>query len=133
VHSPLLNPEAACGQCHTDTAYVVERVKIIQDDVRATMDTTEDALIEAIQAIKAADGIPNVDQAALTQARSLHRQAQMMWDFIAAENSMGFHNSQEALRILAKSTDLAPGAAESHPGGRHDGHPARQQPIKPLR
>jgi nitrite reductase (cytochrome c-552) len=107
VRSPLLNPEAACGQCHTDVAYVVERVKIIQDDVRLTMDTTEDALVAAINAIKAAAETPNVDQALLTEARSLHRQSQMMWDFIAAENSMGFHNSQEALRILAKSTDLA--------------------------
>ncbi|OGO36614.1 MAG: cytochrome c-552 [Chloroflexi bacterium RBG_16_57_11] len=107
VHSPLLNPEAACGQCHTDLAYVVERVKIIQDDVRLTMDTTEDALVAAISSIKAAAETPNVDQALLTEARSLHRQSQMMWDFIAAENSMGFHNSQEALRILAKSTDLA--------------------------
>jgi nitrite reductase (cytochrome c-552) len=107
VHSPLLNPEAACGQCHTDTAYVVERVKIIQDDVRATMDTTEDALVEAIDSIKAASETPNADQTMLTEARSLHRQSQMMWDFVAAENSMGFHNSQEALRILAKSTNLA--------------------------
>src|SRR5512139_2297668 len=62
VHSPLLNPEAACGQCHTDVTYVVERVKIIQDDVRGTMDTTEDAIIAAINAIKAAAATPNVDQ-----------------------------------------------------------------------
>lgn len=107
VHSPLLNPEAACGACHTDVAFVVERVKIIQDSVRATMDSTEDALIAAINAIAAAAETPNVDQTLLAEARSLHRQSQMMWDFIAAENSMGFHNSQEALRILAKSTDLA--------------------------
>ena len=29
------------------------------------------------------------------------------WHFIAAENSMGFHNPGEALRILASATDLA--------------------------
>ena len=29
------------------------------------------------------------------------------WDFIAAENSMGFHNPEEALRILANATNLA--------------------------
>ena len=50
---------------------------------------------------------PAVDQAKLAEARTMHRQAQMMWDFIAAENSMGFHNPTEALRILAKATDLA--------------------------
>jgi nitrite reductase (cytochrome c-552) len=107
VHSPLLNPEASCGQCHTDVDYVVERVGIIQDDVRVTMDTTEDAILAAINAIAAAGETPNADQALLTEARTLHRQSQMMWDFIAAENSMGFHNSQEALRILAKSADMA--------------------------
>jgi nitrite reductase (cytochrome c-552) len=31
----------------------------------------------------------------------------MMWDFVAAENSMGFHNPEETLRILAKATDTA--------------------------
>ncbi len=43
----------------------------------------------------------------LDEARKLHRQAQMMWDFVAAENSMGFHNPEETLRILAKATDTA--------------------------
>ncbi|HET7144575.1 MAG TPA: ammonia-forming cytochrome c nitrite reductase subunit c552, partial [Anaerolineales bacterium] len=33
VHSPLLNPEAACGQCHTDTGYVISRVNTIQEQV----------------------------------------------------------------------------------------------------
>lgn len=107
VHSPLLNPETACGACHTNTGYVVERVKIIQDSVRATMDATEDALIAAIQAIQKASVVSGADEQLLNEARSLHRQAQMMWDFIAAENSMGFHNPEEALRILAKATDLA--------------------------
>ena len=43
----------------------------------------------------------------LGEARDLHREAQLRWDFIAAENSMGFHNPEEALRILAAATDMA--------------------------
>ena len=43
----------------------------------------------------------------LAEARNLHRRAQMRWDFISAENSMGFHSSQEAARILGDATDLA--------------------------
>jgi formate-dependent nitrite reductase cytochrome c552 subunit len=43
----------------------------------------------------------------LEEARQLHREAQLRWDFIAAENSMGFHNPTEALRILASATDIA--------------------------
>ena len=107
VHSPLLIPEATCGQCHTEVEYVVDRTKIIQDNTRQVMDSAEDALIDAIKTIEAASKTPDVDTELLDEARVLHRHAQMMWDFIAAENSMGFHNPTEALRILAKATDLA--------------------------
>ncbi|MBN1535998.1 MAG: ammonia-forming cytochrome c nitrite reductase subunit c552 [Anaerolineales bacterium] len=107
VKSPLLNAEAACGACHTDVDYVTERVAIIQAQVRQTMDDTEDAIMAAIQAIEAAAAQTNADTTLLEEARILHREAQLRWDFINAENSMGFHNPEEALRILAASTNLA--------------------------
>ena len=107
VHSPLLNPEASCGQCHTDTEYVIGRVNQIQDQVATTKQNTEDAIIDAINAIKAATANPNADAALLDQARNLHRKAQFMWDFVSAENSTGFHNPEYALKILAESTNLA--------------------------
>jgi len=107
VQSPLLNADAACGQCHTDVGYVTTRVKIIQDQAYATLIATEDALVASIDAIKLATALAEADQALLDEARSLHRDAQMYWDFVAAENSMGFHNPEEVLRILAKATDLA--------------------------
>lgn len=107
VHSPLLNPEVACGQCHTDSEYVVRRVNLIQDQVAGTKIETENAIIDAINAIKLAAGNPNADQELLDQARNLHRRAQFMWDFVSAENSTGFHNPEYALKILADSTNLA--------------------------
>jgi nitrite reductase (cytochrome c-552) len=107
VHSPLLNPEQACGQCHTDTEYVVGRVNQIQEQVAATKTATEDALIDAINAIRAAAADPASDAALLDEARAMHRQAQFMWDFVSAENSTGFHNPEYALKILADSTNLA--------------------------
>ncbi|HET9588271.1 MAG TPA: ammonia-forming cytochrome c nitrite reductase subunit c552, partial [Anaerolineales bacterium] len=107
VHSPLLNPEQACGQCHTDSEYVVRRVNLIQEQVASTKQNTEDALVDAITAIKLAAANTSVDQELLDQARSLHRKAQFMWDFVSAENSTGFHNPEYALEILANSTDLA--------------------------
>lgn len=107
VHSPLLNAEAACGQCHTDTEYVIRRVNLIQDQVAGTKQNTEDALVDAINAIKTAAANPDADTELLDQARKLHREAQFMWDFISAENSTGFHNPEYALEVLAKSTDLA--------------------------
>jgi hypothetical protein len=37
----------------------------------------------------------------------LQRKAQWRLDFVAAENSMGFHAPQEAARILAEAIDYA--------------------------
>jgi nitrite reductase (cytochrome c-552) len=107
VHSPLLNPELACGQCHTDTDYVVERVASIQQQVADTKIDTEDAIIDAVNAIKAAVAAGNADAALLDEARKLHREAQFMWDIVSAENSTGFHNPEYALETLAKSANLA--------------------------
>jgi nitrite reductase (cytochrome c-552) len=107
VHSPLLASARACGACHTDVDYVTGRVKEIQQQVADTMGSTEDALVEAIGAIKTASENSSADAKLLDEARQLHRAAQLRWDFIAAENSMGFHNPEEALRILAAATDLA--------------------------
>ena len=107
VHSPLLNPELACGQCHTDSEYVVNRVNEIQEQVNTTKVAAEDAIVDAINAIKAATANPDADAALLDQARTLHREAQYMWDFVSAENSTGFHNPEYALKLLADSTNLA--------------------------
>lgn len=107
VHSPLLNPEEACGQCHTNTEYVLERVANIQQQVAETKISAEDAIIDAINAIKLAAANPDVNVELLDEARKLHREAQFMWDFISAENSTGFHNPEYALEVLSKSTNLA--------------------------
>lgn len=107
VHSPLINPEQSCGQCHTDVEYVIRRVNLIQDQVAETKIATEDAIVDAINAIKIAAANPNADASLLDQARQLHRQAQFMWDFLSAENSTGFHNPEYALKICADATNLA--------------------------
>lgn len=107
VRSPLLNAEAACGTCHTDVGYVTTRVAMIQAQVYATMMAAEEALVDAIGTIKAASETKGVNETLLTEARTLHREAQLRWDFVAAENSMGFHNPEEVLRILSVATDMA--------------------------
>jgi len=107
IHSPLLRPEAACGQCHTDVEYVVGRVNEIQDQVFTAKQATEDAIIDAIHALTLATANPAADAALLGEARQMHRTAQFMWDFVSAENSMGFHNPEYALSILAEATNLA--------------------------
>jgi nitrite reductase (cytochrome c-552) len=107
IMSPLLDPQKACGQCHTDVTVVLGRVSVIQDTVHAAKISTEDALIDAITALQAAAAKPGANAAQLEEARTLHRHAQYLWDFISSANSMGFHNPDEFLRILQNATDLA--------------------------
>jgi nitrite reductase (cytochrome c-552) len=63
-----------------------------------------DALVALIGDIKAARDAGAGD-AALETPRRHHRRAQFLLDFIEAENSMGFHADQEAVRVLALSLD----------------------------
>ena len=107
IMSPLLEPQLSCGQCHTDVDEVLRRVSTIQDTVYSAKITAEDALIDAITALQAAAAKSDSDPTLLNEARTLHRHAQFMWDFISSGNSMGFHNPDEALRILQNATDLA--------------------------
>jgi nitrite reductase (cytochrome c-552) len=63
-----------------------------------------DALVAFIADLKKARD-SGVSDAQLAGPRDAQRQAQFLLDFIEAENSMGFHASQEAMRILALSID----------------------------
>ncbi len=63
-----------------------------------------DALVALIGDIKAAKAAGRTDEQ-LAPARDQQRQAQFLLDFIEAENSMGFHAPQEAMRVLAISID----------------------------
>jgi nitrite reductase (cytochrome c-552) len=107
IMSPLLDPQKSCGQCHTNVDVVLARVNTIQDTVHTAKIAAEDALIDAITALQAAAAKPDADPVLLEEARTLHRHAQYMWDFISSGNSMGFHNPDEALRILSNAADLA--------------------------
>jgi nitrite reductase (cytochrome c-552) len=60
-------------------------------------------LIEAVKAAKT--GGASTEQ--LAPALALQRRAQWRLDYIAAENSMGFHAPQEAARVLAEAIDFA--------------------------
>jgi nitrite reductase (cytochrome c-552) len=61
------------------------------------------ALIDAVKAIKAKGATPEE----LLPALELQRKAQWRLDFVAAENSMGFHAPQETARILGEAIDYA--------------------------
>jgi nitrite reductase (cytochrome c-552) len=107
VRSPMLNAARACQVCHRyPEEEIIARSQSIQNRTIAVQDRAEDALIQLMDAVKAATG-RGVPDDRLTKARQLHRQAQWRVDFIASENSRGFHASQEAVRVLAEAIDLA--------------------------
>ncbi len=107
VRSPLLNIAAACQTCHRITEPELRaRVEIIQDRNRALLDRGQEALVALIVGLAEAQNTGATD-AQLQAARNLQRKAQWRLDFVYAENSMGFHASQEAARILAEAIDYA--------------------------
>jgi nitrite reductase (cytochrome c-552) len=107
VRSPLVNVERACQVCHRLTKdELLDRVASIQDRTAGLLGRTETALVSAIDAIAGAREA-GAGEKALAEALRLHRSAQMRWDFIASENSTGFHSPQEAARVLAEAIDLA--------------------------
>jgi len=107
VRSPLLNISRACQGCH----------KLPEDEIRARVDLIQTRNFELMQrggvaitalmdAIVAARRSGATDQQ-LAAAQELQRKAQWRLDFIAAENSMGFHAPQEAARVLGEALDYA--------------------------
>ncbi len=107
VRSPLLNINRACQTCHrADETEIKARVDAIQQrnyDLMQRGGTAITELIDAIVAAKAAGATPE----ALAPAQHLQRRSQWRLDFIAAENSMGFHAPQEAARVLGEAIDYA--------------------------
>ncbi len=107
VRSPLLNINRACQTCHHfPEAELKARVETIQDRHDALLQRTGAALTDLLDAVKAAKSA-GVSEATLTPALELQRKAQWRLDFVAAENSMGFHAPQELARILGESLDFA--------------------------
>jgi nitrite reductase (cytochrome c-552) len=107
VRSPLLNIARACQVCHNyPESEILARVTAIQDRNHALLDRTTAAVIDMINTIEAAKKAGATDDE-LAPARALHRKAQWRLDFVAAENSMGFHAPQESARILGEAIDYS--------------------------
>ncbi len=107
VRSPLLNVARACQTCHKFPEDELKaRVAAIQDRNHELLQNAGKALMDLIDAVVAAraDGAGDAE---LAPALELQRKAQWRLDFIAAENSMGFHAPQEAARVLGEAADLA--------------------------
>ncbi|MCC6848298.1 MAG: ammonia-forming cytochrome c nitrite reductase subunit c552 [Deltaproteobacteria bacterium] len=107
VRSPLLNVTRACQTCHrTSEEELKQRADLIQQRNYELMQRGGAAVVDLIDAVVAAKA-HGVAAESLQEALKLQRRAQWRLDFIAAENSMGFHAPQEAARVLGEAIDYA--------------------------
>jgi nitrite reductase (cytochrome c-552) len=107
VRSPLLNVNRACQTCHrADQQEMQNRVATIQARNYELLQRGGAAIVDLIDGIVAARAAGATEDA-LAPALALQRRAQWRLDYIAAENSMGFHAPQEAARVLGEAADYA--------------------------
>ncbi|HTV25562.1 MAG TPA: ammonia-forming cytochrome c nitrite reductase subunit c552 [Polyangiaceae bacterium] len=107
VRSPLLDVNRACQTCHRAAeSEILSRVDVIQERNHQLLERSGAAIVDLIDAIVTAKK-SGASEAQLAPALKAQRRAQWRLDFIAAENSMGFHAPQEAARVLAEAIDYA--------------------------
>lgn len=112
VMSPLKNDLKACAQCHAQGAdWLKDQVIAIQDRTASLMlragyaTATAAKLFEAVH--KAKEAGKQIDQALYDKAKDFYEEAFYRTVFIGAENSVGFHNPSEAMRVLGDSIAYA--------------------------
>jgi nitrite reductase (cytochrome c-552) len=115
IMSPLKNDLIACAACHTEAPQALrEKVIGIQDKtmvvyLKVGYATATDAkLFEMVNKAEAAG--KKIDKALYAQAREQYEQAFYRGVFIGAENSIGFHNPVETMRVLKDAAMYAAAA-----------------------
>jgi len=115
IMSPLKNDLKACAACHTETPEALRaKVYAIQD---ATMTiylktgyatATDAKLFEMANKVTAAG--TDINRNLYAQARENFEQAFYRVIFVGAENSTGFHNPKETMRVLMDAARYAAAA-----------------------
>ena len=112
IMSPLKSDLNACAACHTETPEALRaKVYAIQDQtmviyLKTGYATATDAKLFEM-ANKAAKAGAKIDGALYAQAKENFEQAFYRLIFIGAENSTGFHNPKETMRVLIDATRYA--------------------------
>ncbi|HEX6090195.1 MAG TPA: ammonia-forming cytochrome c nitrite reductase subunit c552 [Gemmatimonadales bacterium] len=107
VRSPLLNINRACQTCHKMSEQeLLDRVVTIQDRTFEMRNIAIDALLDLVRGIEAARARDSASPL-VAKAQRYQKAAQFYADFVEAENSMGFHADQEAVRILGNSVNFS--------------------------
>lgn len=106
IRSPVLNIQRSCQTCHHWPEQELKaRIETIQGRTFEMRGVAMEALVAYINDLKSVKKklAPNK----LEQAYQYQRRAQFLLDFVEAENSMGFHAPEEALRLLGLSIDAS--------------------------
>jgi nitrite reductase (cytochrome c-552) len=95
-------------ECHKQSAeWLKQQVWNKQDRVNHMFTKAGYAVAEAALLIEQAIGTPGIVEESLSKAKDLYHEAYLRNTFIGSENSMGFHNTPEALRVLGDALDQA--------------------------
>ncbi len=112
ITSPLKNGLKGCIQCHAESPeWLKNQVIAIQDrtvslQIRSGYATATVAkLFEMTHAAQASGKI--IDKALYDKAKEYYEEAFYRCTFIGAENSVGFHNPSESMRVLGDSIAFA--------------------------
>jgi nitrite reductase (cytochrome c-552) len=116
VTTPLKTPgmiDAACRQCHADKSpeYLRARVEYTQDKTFENLLKAQDMSVKAHEAVRQAlewTGAKHANYDKLIiDAKEMVRKGQFYWDWVSAENSVGFHNPPLLLDTLFKSVEFS--------------------------
>ncbi|MDW7649891.1 MAG: ammonia-forming cytochrome c nitrite reductase subunit c552 [Bacillota bacterium] len=111
--SPLNHIEEGCLNCHSQPPEELrENVKNIQQDIYSRMQDAMSVMDVTLDNLATAAETPNVDEDSLSLARQNYFMAHLYWEWIAAENSAGFHNPTEARSSLEQAVSFATDARE---------------------
>ncbi|MFA5537072.1 MAG: ammonia-forming cytochrome c nitrite reductase subunit c552 [Bacillota bacterium] len=106
--SPLKTGLEPCLQCHKQTEEELkERIFFIQDRTNHLLTKAGNGAAQAVKAIEMAMKTAGTDQDLIAEAKEFFEKAYYRVVFVSAENSMGFHNPPEAMRVLADGLDYA--------------------------
>lgn len=119
--SPLKSPEGidqACRQCHADKSveYLKGRVEYTQKRAFENLLVAQERSVKAHEAVRLANewtGEKSADYTKLMfQAKDMVRKGQFFWDYVSAENSVGFHNPAKTMSTLQKSMEYSQAAID---------------------
>jgi nitrite reductase (cytochrome c-552) len=115
--SPLKNSQsiqASCLGCHSDKTpdWIRQRVEYHQSSIWQQLLIAQEKSVRAHEAVRQAMEYEGVDEKLLADAREMVRKGQWFWDYVSAENSVGFHNPTKSMRTLASSQQYSDQAVQ---------------------